>query len=61
MMGTIEQCRQRVMGAVRGLDAAQIEAVAKRHHETGESVWHALHVALETPQCNCVACRRDAN
>lgn len=55
---TFETCRQRVSGAVRGLLPHQINAIAGHHYATGESVWHSLHVVLDTPVCHCVACQR---
>lgn len=57
-METLEQCRERVAAAVRGLTAEQVNAVAQHHHDSGESVWHSVHVVLETPQCQCVPCKR---
>jgi hypothetical protein len=45
-------------GLYRGLIDFQIDAIAEHHHQTGEPVWHSLHVVLDTPVCHCVACQR---
>jgi hypothetical protein len=57
MNGTYETCEDRVRFATRGMTEDQIKAVAKHHHETGDCVWHSVHLALKTLHCYCADCQ----
>lgn len=56
-VGTIADCEARVRVATSRLTPEQVQSVAMHHYTTGDSVWHSVHVVLNTPRCNCFKCR----
>lgn len=61
-MKTFDQWKELTLGATRGLTDEQVDAIAARlvaatkPDGTISSVWHELHLELQTPKCHCRRC-----